>query len=206
MLDIDRLTFRYPGAERALTFSVRVDTGTCLAITGPSGCGKSTLLNLVAGFLEPTSGHVRWQDHDIDALPPWERPVTSVFQEDNLFDHLSVRDNLAIGIHPGLKLSDADETALSSMLADVGLAGMEQRLPTALSGGQRQRIAIARALLRRSPLLLLDEPLTGLDPDTRATLLALLDRHKAAGTTLLLVSHDTDDVQTLADDVLRLTA
>ncbi|MEQ5834284.1 ATP-binding cassette domain-containing protein [Marinobacter sp. NFXS9] len=206
MLEFQDLSFRYPDTDRPLTFSGNVAPGQCLAVTGPSGCGKSTLLNLIAGFLSAGSGSLRWQAQDIQSLPPWDRPVTSVFQEDNLFDHLSVHDNLGLGIHPGLKLSREDKAAIDAMLDKVGLDGLARRVPTELSGGQRQRVAVARALLRGTPLLLLDEPFTGLDPDTRQTLRQLIRDQRDQGTAIVLVSHDESDVESLADRHLRLTA
>ncbi|ROU01697.1 ATP-binding cassette domain-containing protein [Marinobacter sp. R17] len=206
MLEFQDLSFRYPDTDWPLTFSGNVAPGQCLAVTGPSGCGKSTLLNLIAGFLSAESGSLRWQAQDIQSLPPWDRPVTSVFQEDNLFDHLSVHDNLGLGIHPGLKLSREDKAAIDAMLDKVGLDGLARRVPTELSGGQRQRVAVARALLRRTPLLLLDEPFTGLDPDTRQTLRQLIRDQRDQGTAIVLVSHDESDVESLADRHLRLTA
>ncbi|TBW59503.1 ATP-binding cassette domain-containing protein [Marinobacter halodurans] len=206
MLEFENLRFRYPETERVLTFNGEVGAGQCLAVTGPSGCGKSTLLNLVAGFLNAESGTLRWQEQDLQPLPPWERPVTSVFQEGNLFDHLSVQDNLGLGIHPGLKLSRADNAAVAAMLDKVGLHGMARRHPTELSGGQRQRVAVARALLRGTPLLLLDEPFTGLDPDTRQILRQLIRDQREQGAVIVLVSHDASDVESLADRHLVLTA
>ena len=205
MLEVSQLRFRYPDTKRGFDFSFHLGRGQCLGITGPSGCGKSTLLSLLAGFLTPESGRVRWQEQDLVRRPPWDRPITSVFQEHNLFDHLTVHDNLALGLHPSLKLSVSDRKKIPEILEEVGLEGMEKRYPTELSGGQRQRVAVARALLRRTPLLLLDEPFTGLDTDTRKRLQDLILNQKAIGTTILLVSHDPGDVQALADQTLALT-
>ncbi|ENO16967.1 ATP-binding cassette domain-containing protein [Marinobacter nanhaiticus D15-8W] len=212
MLDVSQLRFRYPdashsiNARRGFDFSFRLGRGECLGVTGPSGCGKSTLLSLLAGFLTPESGRVQWQGEDLLQRPPWERPMTSVFQEHNLFDHLTVHDNLALGLHPGMKLSKSSRKKIPHILHEVGLEGMEKRYPTELSGGQRQRVAVARALLRRTPLLLLDEPFTGLDTETRKGLQDLLLDQKASGATMLLVSHDPGDVRILADRTLELTA
>lgn len=211
MLEVSQLRFRYPDAScsgntrRGFDFSFRLERGECMGVTGPSGCGKSTLLNLLAGFLTPESGQVLWQGEDLLPRAPWDRPITSVFQEHNLFDHLTVHDNLALGLHPGMKLSAADRKKIPDILGEVGLDGMEKRYPTELSGGQRQRVAVARALLRRTPMLLLDEPFTGLDTETRKRLQDLLLDQKASGTTILLVSHDPEDVRLLADRTLDLT-
>jgi len=204
MLDVKNLTFRYPDTETTWRFTFQVDHGQCIAINGPSGSGKSTLLNLLAGFLTPESGTIHWQSRLLNDLPPWDRPVTSLFQEHNLFEHLDVQTNIGLGMHPGLKLSAEQKQAISRGLASVGMAGFESRMPGDLSGGQRQRVAFLRALLRDQPILLLDEPLTGLDAEARTQLRSLLLRHKAAGKVLVLASHDAEDRKILADKQLNL--
>lgn len=208
MLDVSGLRFRYPPAPGQRSphwqFDFQLAAGQCLAIHGPSGSGKSTLLNLLAGFLQPDAGSMVWQRQCLNALPPWQRPVTSVFQEHNLFEHLNVADNIGLGIHPGLKLSNTQKQSVTDALARVGLAGFSKRQPGELSGGQRQRVALLRALLRAQPVLLLDEPLTGLDADARHTLHALLLEQKRAGVAIILASHDEEDRQVLADKVWNL--
>ncbi|WP_273427399.1 ATP-binding cassette domain-containing protein [Marinobacter sp.] len=199
MLEVCNLTFTYPSNDRTWSFDFQVGQGQCIAIDGPSGSGKSTLLGLLAGFLQPTAGTITWQGQNVDQLAPWQRPMTSVFQEHNLFEHLDVQTNIGLGIHPGMKLSREQKQSIQMGLARVGLAGYGERMPSALSGGQRQRIALLRALLRNQPLLLLDEPLTGLDQDTRSTLRAMLVEQKAQGVTMVLASHDEEDRQVLAD-------
>lgn len=206
MLDVRKMTFRYPGAARGFEFNCKVDAGECLAVVGASGCGKSTLLNLIAGFLTPEDGDLLWHNASFIDSPPWKRPVTSVFQENNLFDHLSVRDNIGLGIDPGLKLTRDDEHCIQALLHTVGLEGLWQRYPTELSGGQRQRVAMVRALVRKQPVLLLDEPFTGLDRDSRAILWSQLEAEKRRGTAIILVSHDPDDVSRLADQVMDLAS
>ncbi|PSF05478.1 ABC transporter [Marinobacter fuscus] len=199
MLEIDRLEFRYPEQTTPWHFHFQVEAGECLAIQGPSGSGKSTLLSLIAGFLQPEAGRVLWQGQPIHKTKPWQRPITSVFQEHNLFEHLDVLTNIGLGIHPGVKLAAADQQRIDSALAKAGLDGFGNRMPGELSGGQRQRVALLRAILRQQPILLLDEPMTGLDMDTRQVLYAMLNDEKARGATLLLVSHDEEDRRTLAD-------
>ncbi|WP_286222680.1 ATP-binding cassette domain-containing protein [Marinobacter apostichopi] len=199
MLEVRNLTFTYPSNDCTWSFDFQVGRGQCIAIDGPSGSGKSTLLGLLAGFLSPAAGTIIWQGQNVDQLAPWQRPMTSVFQEHNLFEHLDVQTNIGLGIHPGMKLSREQKQAIQAGLARVGLAGFGERMPSALSGGQRQRVALLRALLRNQPLLLLDEPLTGLDEDTRNTLRAMLVEHKAQGITIVLASHDEEDRQVLAD-------
>lgn len=208
MLEVSGLRFCYPPSSGhhgpQWQFDFTLAPGECVAIHGASGSGKSTLLNLLAGFLPASAGSVRWQQQELMPLPPWERPVTSVFQEHNLFEHLNVVDNIGLGLHPGLKLSGAQQRTIINALERVGLSGMGKRRPAQLSGGQRQRVALLRALLRRQPLLLLDEPLTGLDPDARHILHGLLLEQKRDGVAIVLASHDVEDRQILADKVWNL--
>jgi len=202
MLEIDNLLFRYPGQSAETDgwcFKVSIQEGECVALTGPSGCGKSTLLNLVAGFLAPAGGDIRWKGQSLGPLPPWKRPVTTVFQEQNLFDHLTVAENIGLGLHPGLRLSKAQWSRIEGALEDVNLGGFGIRRAESLSGGQRQRVAIVRALLRPQPVLLLDEPMTGLDDENRTILQGQLRQARDQGKTLVLVSHDIRDRQALAD-------
>ena len=206
MLVLRQLAFDYP--EQDYCFDMNLMAGQCLAVQGPSGAGKSTLLNLIAGFLSACSGEIGWlTDGSLirwNSLLPWQQPVTTVFQEHNLFEHLPLWANIGMGLHPGLKLNGAQRQQIEQVLDDVGLAGMADRLPGALSGGQRQRVALARAWLRQKPLLLLDEPFTGLDVHTREQMWAGVKRQCAAGVAVLLVSHDSEDLDALADKRLRL--
>lgn len=204
MLDVKDLRFRYPGQPQQWVFNFSLAAGQCLAVQGASGSGKSTLLNLIAGFLEPDAGEIFWQQQPIHTLPPWQRPVTSVFQEHNLFEHLDVFTNIGLGLHPGLKLTQAQKQAIGKGLEDTGLDGFASRMPGELSGGQRQRVALVRAILRRQPILLLDEPMTGLDPDARNAIRALLLQEKANGITVILASHDEEDRKVLADSYWNL--
>ncbi len=199
MLELRNLCFQYPDQALEWRFHFSVAAGQCLAVRGASGTGKSTLLNLVAGFLTPSSGEILWQGHPIHTLPPWQRPVTSVFQEHNLFEHLNVLTNIGLGLHPGLKLTGEQKAAIEQGLEQTGLGGFGARMPGELSGGQRQRVALLRAILRRKPVLLLDEPMTGLDPDARAAIRTLLLAEKANGITMILASHDEEDRKILAD-------
>ena len=199
MLELRNLCFQYPDQSEEWRFHFSVAAGHCLAVRGASGTGKSTLLNLVAGFLAPKSGEILWNNQAIHNLPAWERPVTSVFQEHNLFEHLDVFTNIGLGLHPGMKLSPEQKSAIEQGLEQTGLGSLGARLPGELSGGQRQRVALLRAILRRKPVLLLDEPMTGLDPDARAIIRDLLLQEKASGITLILASHDEEDRKILAD-------
>lgn len=204
MLEVRNLAFAYPDQESPWNFDFTVEPGQCIAVHGASGSGKSTLMNLLAGFLEPQSGDILWQDESLRQRAPWQRPMTSVFQEHNLFEHLNVEANIGLGIHPGLKLTPENQQAIDQGLLSVGLGGFAKRLPGDLSGGQRQRVALLRALLRQKPILLLDEPLTGLDSEARNLLRQLLLEEKSRGTLIVLASHDKEDRDLLADSVHRL--
>ncbi|MGO1463380.1 MAG: thiamine ABC transporter ATP-binding protein [Marinobacter sp.] len=204
MLDVKNLVFAYPNQSVPWNFNFTVEPGQCIAIHGASGSGKSTLMNLLAGFLDPQSGDILWQNKSVRSHAPWQRPMTSVFQEHNLFEHLSVETNIGLGIHPGLKLTQENRQAIERGLQRVGLGGFEKRLPGDLSGGQRQRVALLRALLRKQSVLLLDEPLTGLDSEARGLIRQLLLEQKAHGTLIVLASHDEEDRRILADSVFSL--
>ena len=208
MLECRDLSFHFerfaPGETPDFCFDFRLAPGECLSVAGPSGAGKSTLLGLLAGFLEPAGGALTWHGEDLLACPPWERGITTVFQEHNLFDQLPVWLNVGLGLAPDMRLTPAQQARVREGLEEVGLAGLHDRLPAELSGGQRQRVALLRALLRGSRILLLDEPFTGLDEATRVGLWDLVRRQKAAGAAVLLVSHDRDDLEALADRRARL--
>ncbi|WP_377277716.1 thiamine ABC transporter ATP-binding protein [Rhizobium sp. R86522] len=200
-LDAVRLTL----GQSEFFFDFGLDAGKITAIVGPSGSGKSTLLNLVSGFEQPETGRVEIAGRDVTDLAPAERPVSLVFQDNNLFAHLDLFTNIGLGIHPGMRLTSADRKVISAALDRVGLAGYERRLPGSLSGGERQRAAFARALVRSRPILLLDEPFAALDPGLRSAMVDLLaELHAETSATVLLVTHDPRDVIRLADHVVFL--
>lgn len=189
---LDGVAFSY-GAT-AMSFDLVVAAGERLAVMGPSGSGKSTMLNLIAGFEIASAGRVLIGDDDVTDRAPAQRPVSMVFQENNLFAHLDVAANVGLGRSPSLKLSRQDKEDVAQALSRVGLAGKERRLPRALSGGERQRVALARVLVRDRPVLLLDEPFASLGPGLRAGMMELLlALHAERGMTVLMVTHDPAD-------------
>ncbi len=189
---------RFDWGDMAMRFDLAVESGDGVAIVGPSGSGKTTLLNLIAGFEAPLSGGVAIGGRPMAGLAPSQRPVSMVFQENNLFAHLTVFENVALGIDPGLRLNEAQRGDAMAALARVGLEGKEQRLPAQLSGGERQRVALARVLVRRNPVLLLDEPFAALGPALREDMIGLLNALRTeTGMTMLLVTHQPEDAVAL---------
>ncbi len=200
---LDSVSFSY--GEASFRFDTEFAAGRITAIMGPSGSGKSTLLNLIAGFESPDTGKVLFGGIDLGNAPPSARPVSMVFQENNLFAHLSVEANVGLGRSPSLRLGDADRAAVSEALVRVGLAGKEKRLPRELSGGERQRVALARVLLRDRPVLLLDEPFASLGPALRGDMLDLVTGiHAERKMTVLFVTHQPDDARRVGQDVAFL--
>jgi len=201
MLTLNKLTYLYE--HLPMRFDLQIEAGERVAILGPSGAGKSTLLSLTAGFLAATNGQILLNGQDHSQTPPAKRPVSMLFQENNLFSHLTVRQNMGLGLHPGLKLSATQQQELLEIARQVGLEDCLDRLPSQLSGGQRQRVALARCLLRSQPILLLDEPFSALDPALRSEMLNLLDKVcSERNLTLLMVSHNLDDAVRVAQRTL----
>lgn len=198
------MSLRFEAVEARLgDFALRADLevpeGGRVAVMGPSGSGKTTLLALVAGFLAPARGRVTWQGRDLGPLPPGARPVSVVFQDQNLFPQLTAAQNVGLGLRPDLRLDLAQKAAVEAALDAVGLGGLGPRKPAQLSGGQQGRVALARVMLRERPILLLDEAFAALGPGLKDEMLDLLsgiaDR---SGATVLMVTHDPDDARRFA--------
>lgn len=202
MLEIDRVTFRYPGSGAEFAFDMRVAPGEIAGLVGPSGSGKSTLFDLIAGFIAPTSGDIRLAGRSLLGQPPEDRPVSILFQSDNLFEHLSAGANVALGLSDRTR---ADNRRVLEALECMDLSGLHSRRAGELSGGQKQRVALARTLLCNRPVLLLDEPFTGLDPQTTAPIRDLIARLvRDNGWHAIIVSHQADDITALADRTYRI--
>ncbi len=180
-------------------FSLEANRGETTGIIGASGNGKSTLLDLISGFLEPAGGSITFDEQEITNLPPEKRPVTILFQNHNLFEHLSVEKNIILGIQ------DNQIKNIDKILRDMGLKGVKKKKASTLSGGQQQRVALARALLRDKPILLLDEPFTGLDFETRESMLELVRNiTKSKNICTIMVTHDLNDCKKIADRVYEV--
>ena len=205
MLSLRDVAVSYDGVPAVVDVDLELPDGQVLAVLGPSGCGKSTLLRAVAGLEPLAAGTVSWDGADLAGVPTHKRGFALLFQDGQLFGHLTVARNVGYA----LRLRRAPDTAsrVAELLELVGLAGYGDRLPATLSGGERQRVALARALAAEPRLLLLDEPLSALDAGLRERLATdLRDILRAAGTTALMVTHDHEEAFTVADRMAVMRA
>ncbi|EPW8047077.1 thiamine ABC transporter ATP-binding protein [Vibrio sp. Vb1026] len=197
MLVLDDVQYTYQ--RELFRFDLTIEQGQIVSLMGPSGAGKSTLLALVAGFIYPDRGDICVDGESIVRKEPYLRPFSMLFQEHNLFAHLSVRDNIGLGLHPGLKLTVDQNRQIEQAAQQVGVAEYLDRLPEHLSGGQRQRVALARCFVQPHPMWLLDEPFSALDPVLREEMLGLVKKLAAErGITVLMVTHYLSDAKAIA--------
>ena len=192
-LETRNLTKKFSATEGVADISLQVYEHELLTLLGPSGCGKTTTLRLIAGFLEPNAGKVLLKGKDITGVPPYKRPVNTVFQKYALFPHLNVFENVAFGLR--LKKLDEDtiRRKVRDMLEVVGLKGFERRSISQMSGGQMQRVAIARAVVSNPKIILADEPTGNLDSKNGAEVMQLLTELNKEGTTIVMVTHSKHD-------------
>lgn len=204
MLVLDHLAYRHPGQTAGYDFSMQAAPGEITAVSGASGSGKSTLLDLVAGFLAPHGGALTLDGRDLLPLAPEDRPVSILFQAETLFEHLTASHNIALGLPTGTPKSERD-AKVAEALADVGLPDIGRQRADTLSGGQKQRVGLARTLLRNRPVLLLDEPFSALDDETRGATRELVKALTVRqGWITILVSHHADDIAALATRKYRI--
>ena len=211
MLSLDHVHVDYDGVPAVVDATLEVPDGSVVAVLGPSGCGKSTLLRAVAGLERPTSGAIAWDGADLAGTPTHQRGFALMFQDGQLFGHLTVARNVGYALRVrsrGARRAGPPAAGrVEELLALVGLEGYADRLPATLSGGERQRVALARSLAADPRLLLLDEPLSALDTGLRERLAAdLRDILRAAGTTTLVVTHDQEEAFALADRLVVMRA
>jgi spermidine/putrescine transport system ATP-binding protein len=201
------LTKRFDDIVAVDNISLDIDRGHFFALLGPSGCGKTTTLRMIGGFEEPTAGRIELGGVDVAPLPPYKRDVNTVFQSYALFPHLSIFENVAFGLRRrGVKSGELRQR-VGEALELVGLAGLERRKPRQLSGGQQQRIALARALVNRPRVLLLDEPLGALDLKLRKEMQLELKRiQHEVGITFVHVTHDQEEAMTMADRIVIMNS
>ncbi|WP_314285106.1 thiamine ABC transporter ATP-binding protein [Haemophilus sputorum] len=202
MIDLD-LIFNYENSP--MHFVLQVEQGERLAIIGESGAGKSTLLNLIAGFETPTSGQILLNDCDHTQTQPAERPVSMLFQDNNLFPHLTVAQNIGLALVPSLSLNATQQQQVREIAEKMGIEPLLSRRADQLSGGQKQRVALARTLLRDKPILLLDEPFSALDPIRRHELQQfILDICVERNLTLLMITHQLEETKNLFTRVVEI--
>ncbi|MFC0308224.1 thiamine ABC transporter ATP-binding protein [Gallibacterium trehalosifermentans] len=203
MINLQQVKYNYPPME--MYFDLQLVAGERVAIVGASGAGKSTLLNLIAGFAIPQQGEICLNGENHTKTEPHQRPVSMLFQDNNLFNHLTVAQNLALGIKPSLSLSKNEQQQVALVAEQVGLQDFLNRLPDTLSGGQKQRVALARTLLRHRPILLLDEPFSALDPELRQEMVELVAKIcEEKQLCLLLVTHQLSEVIGIMNRVIRV--
>ena len=201
MLKFCNVSYQYQ--QEKFSFNFAVEKGNVVAVLGGSGAGKSTLLNLVAGFITPSSGDILIAGESVVNIEPHKRPLAMLFQERNLFEHLSVADNIGLGLHPGLKLSPRQHQQVQEICKQLGIDQLLARFPEQLSGGQKQRVALARCFVQKKPLLLLDEPFSALDPVLREEMLAIVkELARKQSVTVLMVTHHISDALNAASHYL----
>jgi ABC-type Fe3+/spermidine/putrescine transport system ATPase subunit len=200
VLELRKLSKRFPTHYAVKQVSIELSRGEFFSLLGPSGCGKTTTLRMIAGFETPTEGEVWLNGVRIDHLPPYRRNVNTVFQSYALFPHLTVLGNVEFGLR---RKGEADvATRVAKVLDQVQMTGKESRMPSELSGGERQRVALARSLVLAPDVLLLDEPLSALDPQLRKQVRAeLKDLQRRSGVTFLFVTHDQEEALSMSDRI-----
>ncbi len=201
MLKLDGLEIR--AGTFSLSADLEIERHARIALLGPSGAGKSRLLSAIGGFITPAAGRILIDGHDVTGTAPGDRPVATLFQDGNLFPHLSAVENVGLALRPDLRLSRGDRNAAEAALDRVGLAGMGARKPAALSGGQQSRVALARVLLQGRAILALDEPFAALGPALKAGMLDLVaEVADETGAILLMVTHDPEDARRISRQVI----
>lgn len=199
---IENLSKDFDGFLAVDSVNISIPFGELYSFLGPSGCGKTTLLRMIAGFEVPRSGRIVLGDQDITDLPPYKRPVNTIFQNYSLFPHMTVFDNVAFGLRIRNTPRGEIQDKVRGMLRLVKMDDQAAKYPAQLSGGQKQRVAIARALINEPKVLLLDEPLAALDLKLRQhMLIELMNIHDAVGITFIYVTHDQGEAMSISDRV-----
>ena len=198
-----KLNFSLKESYLTISTNISLEPDKIYAVVGPSGAGKSTFLNLISGFASISSGTIIWNGQEISNLPPAKRSVSILFQDNNLFPHLSVWRNLALAVTHWPKISRDNEEKLKAVMSEVGILGLENRKPSQLSGGQQSRVALARVLLQKNKILLLDEPFSALGPSLKDQMLELIKKiAKNKKLLVLMVTHEPADAKKVASQTL----
>ena len=204
MLIVENVEFSWTTKEK-FEFNLSVKEGEIVTLEGPSGIGKTTLINLIAGFLQPDQGEIYWNKERIDHLDPVDRPVSTIFQTDNLFEHLSCFQNVSLAVSLNGKISNKKAEKINNYFLEMGIDTLQSRFPDEISGGQQARVSIVRALLANKPILLLDEPVSSLDEKTRFETLKIIKKTALKyNLTLIIVSHQKEDRKFLNARQIRL--
>ena len=198
-----KLNFSLKESYLTISTNISLEPDKIYAVVGPCGAGKSTFLNLVSGFASISRGTIIWNGQEISNLPPAKRSVSILFQDNNLFPHLSVWRNLALAVTHWPKISRDNEEKLKAVMSEVGILGLENRKPSQLSGGQQSRVALARVLLQKNKILLLDEPFSALGPSLKDQMLELIKKiAKNKKLLVLMVTHEPADAKKVASQTL----
>ena len=198
-----KLNFSLKESYLTISTNISLEPDKIYAVVGPSGAGKSTFLNLISGFASISRGTIIWNGQEISNLPPAKRSVSILFQDNNLFPHLSVWRNLALAVTHWPKISRDNEEKLKAVMSEVGILGLENRKPSQLSGGQQSRVALARVLLQKNKILLLDEPFSALGPSLKDQMLELIKKiAKNKKLLVLMVTHEPADAKKVASQTL----
>jgi ABC-type Fe3+/spermidine/putrescine transport system ATPase subunit len=201
VLELRRLTKRFPEHTAVEDLTLEIREGEFFSLLGPSGCGKTTTLRLIAGFETPTCGEILLRGRSIAAMAPNERNVSTVFQNYALFPHLTVKENIEFG----LRYRGRDGARVPAVMEMLGISGKSGRRPAELSGGEKQRVALARSLVLEPDVLLLDEPLSALDPNLRKQVRAdLKSLQRQVGITFIFITHDQEEALTMSDRIAVL--
>ena len=198
-----KLNFSLKESYLTISTNISLEPDKIYAVVGPSGAGKSTFLNLISGFASISRGTIIWNGQEISNLPPAKRSVSILFQDNNLFPHLSVWRNLALAVTHWPKISRDNEEKLKAVMSEVGILGLENRKPSELSGGQQSRVALARVLLQKNKILLLDEPFSALGPSLKDQMLELIKKiAKNKKLLVLMVTHEPADAKKVTSQTL----
>ena len=203
IIELKDITVSFDGETVLDNLSLNIKDGEFVTLLGSSGCGKTTTLRIIAGFISPDSGSVFFDGQDVSSIPPYKRPVNTIFQRYALFPNLNVYDNIAFGLRVSRTPEAEIKERVSAMLELVGLKGFEKKNIAYLSGGQQQRVAIARAVINRPKVLLLDEPLAALDAKLRKDMQRELKNiQRELGITFIFVTHDQEEALSMSDTVV----
>ncbi|WP_163834422.1 thiamine ABC transporter ATP-binding protein [Spartinivicinus ruber] len=202
---LELLNIKVKQGDNLFTYNNQVKKGAFCRIVGPSGVGKTTLLETIAGFNTVVAGEMKWLGQSFTYRKPSRRPVSMMFQQDNLFAHLSIYTNIALGVRPSAKLNTAESQQLQQLCLQLGIADQLEKQPTQLSGGQQQRAALARAIIHKKPVLLLDEPFSALDKALREDCIVLTDTmRRQYNLTVLMVTHHPTELDQVATQTIEI--